>query len=239
MPAGVRGDTTDRTRLYSPQAGPRLSLVTTEPAERSKQRRLPAPERREQILDAALEVFSERGYAASMGEVAKAAGITRTVLYYYFQAKKDLFLAVVESLLTEVLKHVAPAATAAGTHEERARAVISALIGFAHENPRSWKILFARQEDTDPEVAEVLDSMEDMGRSTGMLLFSAEIEELGLDMDSPEANVMSELLFGGAVQVMRWWSAHPEVSRQTVENAVFDLVWYGVRGVTERAAPTD
>lgn len=201
----------------------------------AKQTRLRAPVRREKILEAALQVFSDRGYAASMGEIAEAAGITRTVLYYYFQAKKDLFLAVLESLLTEVVKHVAPVAAAAGSHEERARAVVGALIGFADENPRSWKILFTREEDADPEVAEVLASMEEMARGTALLLFSEEIAELGLDLDSPRANVMAELLFGGAVQVMRWWSAHPDVPRKVVEEAVYDLVWHGVQGVTTGA----
>jgi len=201
----------------------------------SRQQRLPAPERREKILDAAFEVFSERGYAASMGEIAEAAGVTRTVLYYYFQSKKDVFIAVLESLMTQVLKHVAPVATAPGSHEDRARAVIGALIGFADENPRSWKILFTREEDADPEVAEVLASMEEMARSTAMLLFAEEIEELGLDLESPAANVMAELLYGGAVQVMRWWAANPDVPRSVVEKAVFDLVWHGVRGVTTGA----
>lgn len=200
-----------------------------------KQQRLRAPVRREKILDAALEVFSERGYAASMGEIAEVAGVTRTVLYYYFQAKKDLFLAVLESLLTEVLKHVAPVAASPVTHEERARGVVGALIGFAEENPRSWKILFTREEGADSEVAELLDSMEQMARNTAMMLFSEEITELGIDLESPRANVMGELLFGGAVQVMRWWSAHPEVPRSVVEDAVYDLVWRGVGGVTPGA----
>lgn len=198
----------------------------------AKQQRLRASVRREKILEAALEVFSRRGYAASMGQVAETAGVTRTVLYHYFPGKKDLFIAVLESLLTQVVKHVAPVATDPGTHEERARAVIGALIGFADQNPGSWKILFMRGEDADPEVAEVLTAMEEMARGTAMLLFAQEIEELGLDLESPRANVMAELLFGGAVEVMRWWSAHPEVPREVVEEAVFDLVWHGVQGVT-------
>lgn len=197
-----------------------------------KQSRLPAPERREKILAAALEVFSDRGYAASVGEIATAAGVTRTVLYYYFPTKNDLFIAVLESLLTQVLKYVAPAAAAADKHEDRARAVIGALIRFAEENPRSWKILFTQDEDTDPEVADVLATMEEMGRQTALLLFAEEIDELGVDLDDPRTQIMAELMFGGAAQVMRWWSSHPEVPRAVVERAVFDLVWNGVVGVT-------
>jgi AcrR family transcriptional regulator len=209
----------------------RLFEMPVQPA--PKQTRLPAPVRRAKILEAAFEVFSERGYVASVGEIARAAGVTRTVLYYYFPAKNDLFIAVLDSLLTEVVKHVAPAAAEAVTHEERARAVVGALIGFADDNPRAWKILFTQGEDTDPEVAEVLASMEEMGRQTALLLFSAEIEELGVDLDDPRARVMAELLFGGAVQVMRWWSRNPECPRPVVEQAVFDVIWHGVAGITQ------
>ncbi|MGN6160327.1 MAG: TetR/AcrR family transcriptional regulator [Marmoricola sp.] len=202
---------------------------------RPKQTRLRAPVRRERILEAALEIFSRHGYAASMGQIAEEAQITRTVLYYYFPAKKDLFVAVLESLQTAVVKHVAPALTDVSTDEERARAVVSALIGFAAEDPRSWRILFTGQDDMEPEVAEILATLQDMTRSTALLLLGDKIEELGFDLESPRATIMAELLFGGAVQVMRWWSAHPEVSRREVEDAIHQLVWEGVSGFTPAA----
>lgn len=194
--------------------------------------------RREKILQAALGQFSQHGYAASMGEIAAASGVTRTVLYYYFPAKKDLFIAVFDSLLTRALKAVAPAVAAAESQEERARAVIAALIGFADENPRSWQILFIRDGEPVGELADVVASMEEMARQTVLVLFAADVEELGLDLDSPEAQVMAELLFGGAIQVMRWWASHPDIPRSVVERSVFELVWRGVGGVTRTTRPT-
>src|SRR5262249_24193001 len=52
-------------------------------------------ERREEILDAALEVFAERGYhAASTEEIARRAGISQPYIFRLFGTKKDLFIAV-------------------------------------------------------------------------------------------------------------------------------------------------
>lgn len=49
--------------------------------------------RREEILAAALEVFSARGYAqATMEEVAAKAGVAKGSVYNYFPGKKDLFI---------------------------------------------------------------------------------------------------------------------------------------------------
>jgi AcrR family transcriptional regulator len=57
-------------------------------------RRQQAEERREQILDAALRVFSEKGYAgASIRDIAREVGVTEGLLYHYFESKDQLMQA--------------------------------------------------------------------------------------------------------------------------------------------------
>lgn len=52
---------------------------------------------REQLLDAAIQVFRERGVGSTtLGEVADAAGVTRGAIYWHFRSKADLFEAMVE-----------------------------------------------------------------------------------------------------------------------------------------------
>jgi AcrR family transcriptional regulator len=52
-------------------------------------------ERREEILEAALDVFAERGYhGASTEEIARRAGISQPYIFRLFGTKKDLFIAV-------------------------------------------------------------------------------------------------------------------------------------------------
>src|SRR5215813_6475093 len=51
-----------------------------------------------QIIDGACEVFLERGFdAASMGEIARKAGVSKGTLYVYFKSKEELFEAVLEA----------------------------------------------------------------------------------------------------------------------------------------------
>ncbi|WP_437729705.1 TetR family transcriptional regulator [Sorangium sp. So ce1335] len=51
---------------------------------------------REQILDAALRVFSQKGYsAATLQDVAAEAGLTRGAVYWHFQGKAELYTALV------------------------------------------------------------------------------------------------------------------------------------------------
>lgn len=57
-------------------------------------------QRPDEILAAALVVFSEHGYAATrLTQVAQAAGVSKATLYLYFRDKADLFKAVVRSAL--------------------------------------------------------------------------------------------------------------------------------------------
>lgn len=52
---------------------------------------------RQQILDAALRLFSERGFSrTTVRDIARAAGITDAAIYYHFESKQELLEALVE-----------------------------------------------------------------------------------------------------------------------------------------------
>lgn len=65
-------------------------------------------DRREQILDAAMHVFVEKGFArATNKDVAREAGITPGLIYYYFENKEALLQAVLETRSPlQVLSHI-------------------------------------------------------------------------------------------------------------------------------------
>ncbi len=55
-------------------------------------------DRREQIIDAALRVFAGKGFTkATNKDIAREAGITPGLIYYYFESKEALFNALIES----------------------------------------------------------------------------------------------------------------------------------------------
>lgn len=59
-----------------------------------------AQDRREQILEAAVAVFAERGYQrATVKEIAARAGIAPGTIYLYFRNKRELLLALAETLI--------------------------------------------------------------------------------------------------------------------------------------------
>ena len=69
----------------------------------SAKTRLPAAERRQAILEAAMRVFSQGSYAgATTAEIAREAGVTEPVLYRHFASKRDLYFACLDEAWTRL-----------------------------------------------------------------------------------------------------------------------------------------
>lgn len=69
--------------------------------------RLPRQLRRQQLVYSALRVFSNQGYhVTTMNHIASAADVTKPVLYQHFKSKRDLYLAVLDEQIDEMVKQV-------------------------------------------------------------------------------------------------------------------------------------
>lgn len=83
-------------------------------------------ERPGEILNAALDVFAARGFAAAkLDEVAARAGVSKGTLYLYFESKEELFRSVVRGLL---LPNVAMAERRIAEHKGSAAELLRALV---------------------------------------------------------------------------------------------------------------
>jgi AcrR family transcriptional regulator len=93
--------------------------------------RLPRAKREEQTLDAARNLFAERGYASvTMDEIAAEVGVTKPLLYTYFGNKEGLYLACMEPAAEALVDTVAAAVEASGTRAETLRAGVHAFFIF-------------------------------------------------------------------------------------------------------------
>jgi AcrR family transcriptional regulator len=83
------------------------SEPTTPVAPRWRRRKTDRPG---EILEAALDVFAETGFAvAKLSDIARRAGVSKAALYLYFETKEDLFRAVARSLAAPNLTALADA----------------------------------------------------------------------------------------------------------------------------------
>jgi TetR/AcrR family acrAB operon transcriptional repressor len=92
-------------------------------------------ETRQAILAAALQVFSQRGYAATrLDDVGLAAGVTRGAVYWHFKTKAELYTVIVSEAYAQLDAVLTAAWQNASTFTERVRRLIEGYFQYAQEN---------------------------------------------------------------------------------------------------------
>ena len=115
-----------------------------------------AEERRDDILEAALVEFAERGlHGASTEEIAKRAGISQPYVFRLFGSKKDLFKATVTRCLRETLELFQRAAEGK-RGEEALQAMGQAYEQLLVDRTRLRAQMQAYAASDDPEIRDVV-----------------------------------------------------------------------------------
>jgi AcrR family transcriptional regulator len=109
---------------------------------------------RARVLEAALELFAAKGFAAtSTREIAKKLGFTKATLYYYFETKEALLLAMlgpVEEALNDLIGGLSPPLNSA----ERRR-LLAGYVDFQAVHGRALRVLTQDPSTTTPSVVSV------------------------------------------------------------------------------------
>ncbi len=115
-----------------------------------------APERREEILQAAERVFAARGlHGTPTMEIAKAAGISQAYLFRLFPTKAELFMALVERCNARVLRTFSDAAAAAKAAGEPVLAAMGmAYVGLLGDRALLLNQLNAHAACDDPAIRD-------------------------------------------------------------------------------------
>jgi AcrR family transcriptional regulator len=182
---------------------------------------------RQQLVDVARQLFTERGYArTSIEDIIERAGVARGALYHHFPGKDALFAAVYQVVQAEVASAVVAAAL---TADDPAQAVYTGLSAFldACLEPEFRQIVVLDSvpvlqrrawEDDATEHSEL-----DMLRQVLTPLAAAYLP--GLDMEAL-AHVALGGLYGAALYIAR--SPEPAIARGAAD-VVLDTLITGLR----------
>ena len=119
--------------------------------------RLPAHERKDQILDVALKVFATKGFhESSMNDIADMAGITKPVVYQHFESKRALFLALIEDAGTQMINEITKATVQATGGRLQAEQGTIAFFRWAAADQNRFKFLFDSGTRNDAEFASAV-----------------------------------------------------------------------------------
>lgn len=184
--------------------------------------------RRAEILDAAEEVFSEKGYQnASMEDIARRAEFSVGSLYNFFKNKEDLYVEMLHSKVASVEPVLRKALETGETPLDRIRNFFLTRFDFFWANPRFFKVYYHESMGTQFDqragfTPEVIKRYEDfMARLEGE--FRAAIREGQLEDRSTDLMVL--VLEGTMHQAVVRLLRYPVTERdKEKEKELFDLI---------------
>jgi AcrR family transcriptional regulator len=206
--------------------------VTATPDAKPRGTRLPRLARRRQLLSAAQEVFVENGYhAAAMDEIAERAGVSKPVLYQHFPGKLELYLALLELHVEDMVTRCREAL--ASTHENKLRvqATFSAFFDFVSTQGEAFRLVF----ESDLRNVAPVRQMVERSLSECAEMVSAVIQE-DTGCTSDEAHLLGVGLVGMAEVSARYWvTTQGSIPKDAAEQLMARLAWRGISGFPRTA----
>jgi AcrR family transcriptional regulator len=188
--------------------------------------RLPALERREQILDVAVQVFARNGFHdTSMNDVAEVAGVTKPVLYQHFDSKQDLYLALLDEAGRRMLDTIRTATAGAASGREQTELGFKAYFRWVASDLDAFLLLFGSRASRDDDAVKAIRKLTAGAADAVAPLIAA-------DIDPDHQRTLAQGLVGLAEGVSRHLVERGEqFDPEVLGQQIADLAWAGLRSV--------
>ena len=197
---------------------------------------MPAAERCEQILSAAVQVFSEQGFrCAEVQQVADLAGVGKGTIYRFYPTKDELFQAAVENVMQRLTAQVDNAVCAIDDPLEHLRAGFKAYMAFFQAHPQAIE-LFVHESAEFRRVGQPrYFAYSDMRRQAWIDVYQQLIDSGRCRVNDPQQmlDVIGNLAYG-SVLVNRI-SGRNE-SLDVIADQLLDMILFGVLKPASKAA---
>lgn len=187
--------------------------------------RLSRSDRRAQLLGAAREVFVSVGYhAAVMDDIAERAGVSKPVLYQHFSSKLDLYLALLNDSVDDLIATVRQAIDSTADNRERVHLTIGAYYEFVSHNSQAYRLIFESDVRADAAVQAAVDRASDK-----CVEILAETIAQDTGADPAAARLLASGLTGLSQVSARYWLAQDDkLSKDDAVSMLSTLAWRGI-----------
>jgi AcrR family transcriptional regulator len=185
--------------------------------------------RRDELITAALVAVTRHGAWVGMDQIASVANTSKPVIYRYFADKNDLYRAVTQRVVGEVLATLVQVTSTNPPPRELIHASVDAYLALLEKNPELYRFVAQHPlvgestsggaTDFSTVVAELLTAQ-----------LEAHLREIGLDPDF--AHPWGEAIVGFISAASMWWLDHRDVmTRPQLADYLGSLLWGGAAGV--------
>ena len=191
----------------------------------------------EMVIDAAIQVFSRRGYeASSMEDVARETGLTKSSLYYHVASKEELLARALERAFAPLLAILDESEAKSGSPLARLRHIVYRSVNITLEFAQEVELLQRIKGNTGTE-RNGLEWRRRMDHAVAALVEqAAQAGEIRADIDP---GLLTRLIFGMSNSITQWYRAKGSLGREEIAAAVLATVFEGLaKGDTETESRT-
>jgi AcrR family transcriptional regulator len=183
----------------------------TSPGGQRGRRRLSVDERRDELIAAALDLFSARPPdEVSIDDVAAAAGASRALVYHYFGGKHELYVAALRSAAKQLSDLLEPPAE--GRPLERLRISVRRYFDFAESHAAGFTALLrGGPADRSGEVGEIIEGVR-------QLLLVRIAHALSVDSPGPVLRITLRSWMAAVETAAMDWLEHRDLARADLEH---------------------
>ncbi len=189
-------------------------------------KRLPRAVREQQMLDAAVQMFSVNGYhETSMDAIATQAQISKPMLYLYYGSKEELFGACLDRELSRFVDEVRSQIDFTQSPKDMLRNAVLAFLTYIDTNRASWMVLYNQATSSQAFAYTVREGRERIIDLVGRLLTS------GTRNPDPDTDfdMMAVALVGAGEAVASRVSTGDADVNEAAE-LMINLFWRGLKG---------
>ena len=191
-------------------------------------KRLPRAVREQQMLDAAVQMFSVNGYhETSMDAIAAKAEISKPMLYLYYGSKEELFGACLDRELTRFIDGVRDDIDLEQSPKDLLRNAILSFMRYIDANRASWIVMYTQATSSQAFAHTVREGRE------RIIALVARLLEAGTRNPEPDTDFeMVAVALVGAGEAIATRLSTGDTDVDEAAELMINLFWRGLKGVT-------
>jgi AcrR family transcriptional regulator len=203
-------------------------MSTVSPAKPRPRRRLAVEDRRDELIEAALVLYSARpADEVSLDDIAVQAGVSRALAYRYFGSRADIYVEAMRSAADQLLALLDP------PHESppliRIVEAISRYFDFVEDHATGFQTLLRGDPASHSgTVGEIIEEVREA-------LFSRLVEGMGREQATPQLRLALRTWIASAEAAALDWLSYRDLERRAVEDFLLDQLYSALA----RAARSD
>jgi len=152
-------------------------------------------ESRERLLQGAIDLISERGYAAtSVDAICRHAGTAKTALYWHFRSKEGLLNAIIERVNEDWIEEIRQSIASVGVPAQKIDVLISHLRDIVESKPHLLRLLLSILLERGDQSAETRTSILKVFRRSGQALMDGIEADIGHKV--PRVEMVAHTILG-------------------------------------------